>query len=57
MKLIKAVFEKKYSVELFETEEGDFLIRENQDLISSPTQDFLLASFIFDLAKEKLEGQ
>ena len=52
MTLIKAVFNPYYSLELFQDDVGDYFIRTNQDLISAPTQDFLLISFMFDLALE-----
>lgn len=55
MILIKAVFNVYYSVELLQDDGGDYIIRTNQDLISAPTQDFNLASFMFDAAIESFQ--
>lgn len=60
-KLIKAIHTSKYSVELFLTPSDQYIIQRSKtayglNVLSEPMRDFGVASMVFDVTVEELEG-
>lgn len=56
MKLLKSLYAAHFTVELFESDNGQYYVIVDHDMQSAPIADYALASFMFDAAIAELEG-